>query len=153
MTQTPTDEGIVALDAPASLLGESPLWHPSEQVLYWCDIPGRALHRFDPTTARHDQWRFATDVACCAPMRDGGLLLAMRDGLWRFDARAAARHALIAHRRNHERTFNMANATRGALLGRTLRAAQLPVRAGTAVREHLTPWRATYSGQRPRMEP
>ena len=24
------------------------MWHPDEQVLYWCDIPGHKLHRFDP---------------------------------------------------------------------------------------------------------
>lgn len=31
-------------------LGECPLWHPDEQVLYWEDIEGRAIHRFDPVT-------------------------------------------------------------------------------------------------------
>jgi len=92
----PADERIDALDAPASLLGESPLWHPTEQVLYWCDIPGHALNRFDPSTSHHDRWQFDTDVASCAPMRDGGLLLAMRDGLWRFDARSGQRTALVA---------------------------------------------------------
>jgi sugar lactone lactonase YvrE len=93
---TAIDEGIVAIDAPPSLLGESPLWHPTEQVLYWCDIPGHALNRFDPATARHDRWDFATDVASCAPMRDGGLLLAMRDGLWRFDPATGQRQELAA---------------------------------------------------------
>lgn len=90
------EEGIVALDAPPSVLGESPLWHPTEQVLYWCDIPGRALNRFDPTTSRHDRWSFATEPASIAPMRDGGLLMAMRDGLWRFDTATAQRSPLAA---------------------------------------------------------
>jgi sugar lactone lactonase YvrE len=70
---------------PASLLGESPLWHPAEQVLYWCDIPGRKLNRFDPARGSHLEWAFDTDVACCAPLQDGGLLLALRRGLARFD--------------------------------------------------------------------
>lgn len=70
---------------PASLLGESPLWHPAEQVLYWCDIPGHALHRFDPKSGKHTQWPFDTDVACCVPLMEGGLLLALRTGLVRFD--------------------------------------------------------------------
>lgn len=96
MTASSADERIIALDAPASLLGESPLWHPIEQVLYWCDIPGHALNRFDPATSRHDRWLFDTDVASCAPMRDGALLLAMRDGLWRFDARSGERTALAS---------------------------------------------------------
>lgn len=71
---------------PPSLLGESPLWHVQEQVLYWCDIPGQRLHRFDPAGGAHRQWDFDTDVACCAPLHSGGLLLALRRGLVRFDA-------------------------------------------------------------------
>jgi len=70
---------------PPSLLGESPLWHPGEQLLYWCDIPGRKLNRFDPCNGAHCEWAFDTDVACCAPVRDGGLVLALRRGLVRFD--------------------------------------------------------------------
>jgi sugar lactone lactonase YvrE len=77
---------ISALEGvPPSLLGESPLWHPAEQVLYWCDIPGRALNRFDPRSGTHTLWPFDTDIACCAPLMDGGLLLALRTGLVRFD--------------------------------------------------------------------
>lgn len=72
---------------PPSLLGESPLWHPAEQVLYWCDIPGHKLNRFDPDTGAHREWAFETDVACCAPLLDGALLLALRSGLVRFDPR------------------------------------------------------------------
>jgi sugar lactone lactonase YvrE len=68
-----------------SLLGESPLWHPAEQVLYWCDIPGHRLNRFDPRNGHHEWWAFDTDVACCAPLMEGGLLLALRSGLVRFD--------------------------------------------------------------------
>jgi len=87
---------IIPIDAPASLLGESPLWHPHEQALYWCDIPGHALNRFDPSTARHQRWGFETDVASCSPMREGGLLLAMRDGLWHFDPSTGVRRELAA---------------------------------------------------------
>jgi sugar lactone lactonase YvrE len=75
----------------ASLLGESPLWHPREQVLYWCDIPGRRLQRWDPASGDLAHWPFDTDLACCAPMLDGGLLLGMRDGLWRFDTATGER--------------------------------------------------------------
>jgi sugar lactone lactonase YvrE len=81
---------------PPSLLGESPLWHPGEQVLYWCDIPGRALNRFDPRTGAHRQWPFDSDVACCAPLLDGGLLLALRSGLERFDPATGDRRTVLA---------------------------------------------------------
>ena len=56
-----------ALPVPRCIVGESPLWHPAEQALYWCDIVGRRLHRFDPATQTHRQWDFDSDVACCAP--------------------------------------------------------------------------------------
>ncbi len=76
---------IEALPVPPSILGESPFWHPDEQRLYWVDIPGRRLNAFDPHTRQHDQWAFDTEPGSCAPLLGGGLLIAMRDGLWRFD--------------------------------------------------------------------
>jgi sugar lactone lactonase YvrE len=69
---------------PASLLGESPVWHPDEQALWWCDIPGRALHHWHAASGEHRQWTFPCEPACCAPLLGGDWLLAMRDGLWRF---------------------------------------------------------------------
>jgi sugar lactone lactonase YvrE len=83
---------IGALPVPPALLGESPLWHPDEQALYWVDIPGRQLNCFDPASLRHAVWQFGTEPSCCAPLLGGGLLLAMRDGLWRFDTRSGERH-------------------------------------------------------------
>ncbi len=77
-------------------LGESPLWHPTEQLLYWCDIPAHRLYRLDPNTGYTRYWQFQADVACCAPMLDGGLLLAMRDGLWRFDVQTGQHTRLAA---------------------------------------------------------
>ncbi len=85
---------ITALPVRPSLLGESPLWHPDEQVLYWVDIPGLQLNRYNPVTGHHDEWHFTTEPACCAPLLGGGLLLGMRDGLWRFDTRTGERHRL-----------------------------------------------------------
>ena len=85
---------ITALPVPPSLLGESPLWHPDEQVLYWVDIPGLQLNRYNPVTGHHDEWHFTAEPACCAPLLGGGLLLGMRDGLWRFDTRTGERHRL-----------------------------------------------------------
>ena len=85
---------ITALPLPASLLGESPLWHPDEQVLYWVDIPGRLLNRWQAAGARHTQWPLDAEPGCCAALLGGGLLLAMRDGLWRFDVRTGRRSPL-----------------------------------------------------------
>lgn len=83
----------VAVAAPG-ILGESPMWHPREQALYWCDIAGRRLNRFDPRRDALVHWEFDTEPASCAPRVDGTLLLAMRDGLWGFDPRSGERHRL-----------------------------------------------------------
>ena len=82
---------ITALPVSPSLLGESPLWHPDEQALYWVDIPGHALHRWQPDGARHSRWPLPSEPGCCAAMLGGGLLLAQRDGLWRFDTASGQR--------------------------------------------------------------
>ena len=80
--------------AAASLLGESPVWHPGERALYYCDIAGHRLQRFDPQSGELRHWEFATDVACLAPRMNGTLLLAMRDGLWCFDPSSGARQGV-----------------------------------------------------------
>lgn len=83
-----------ALPVPPSVLGESPFWHPDEAALYWCDIPGRALNRWHPGRREHRRWDFETEPGSCAPMMGGRLLIAMRDGLWRFDPADGRRERL-----------------------------------------------------------
>lgn len=91
-----TQTDIQAVTPPA-LLSESPLWHPQEQALYYCDIPGHRLHRFDPASGATGTWQFETDVASCAPIAGSqDLLLAMRDGLWRFSPASGQRIPLAA---------------------------------------------------------
>jgi L-arabinonolactonase len=48
-------------------LGECPLWSTAEARLYWVDIDGRAVHRFDPATGIDEQ--------VGAPGRPGSLAL------------------------------------------------------------------------------
>jgi len=83
-----------ALPVPPALLGESPFWHPDEAALYWCDIPGKALHRWVPATAAHTQWAVDSEPASCAPLPGGDLLLACRDGLFRFSPQTGKRQRL-----------------------------------------------------------
>ena len=44
----------VIVPTPA-LLGECPVWSTRERVLYWEDIDGRTIHRYDPSTGVDDQ--------------------------------------------------------------------------------------------------
>ncbi|WP_374565111.1 SMP-30/gluconolactonase/LRE family protein [Ideonella sp.] len=82
------------LPVPPSLLGESPFWLPGEAALYWCDIPGKRLNRYAPASGAHRTWDFACEPCSAAPLLGGGLLLAMRDGLWRFDPATGERRLL-----------------------------------------------------------
>jgi sugar lactone lactonase YvrE len=71
-------------------LGESPFWHPMEQCLYWVDIPGRRVARvqLDGLQLRGavEHWPLAQEPGCIAPVQGGGLVLALRSGI--FLARA-----------------------------------------------------------------
>lgn len=67
-------------------LGESPFWHPLERSLYWIDIPGRAVLRTRGeigTAPVVERWSLPADPGCIAPARRGGLVIALRDGIYR----------------------------------------------------------------------
>lgn len=85
-----------ALPVAPALLGESPFWHPDEGALVWCDIPGKALHRWHAATGDHQSWSFDTEPGCCAPIPGGAWLVAFRDGLFRFDPVSGERQRLAA---------------------------------------------------------
>jgi len=72
----------VAVSEPDQL-GESPFWHPQEQRLYWVDIPGMRVHRWDPAGGAREQWQLEQEPGCIAPAAGGGLVLALRDGIYR----------------------------------------------------------------------
>jgi sugar lactone lactonase YvrE len=66
-------------------LGESPVWCPREQALYWVDVRRPALHRLDHPTGHVDSWPMPELVGSLALREGGGVLLAMRSGLSLFD--------------------------------------------------------------------
>ena len=37
-------------------LGEGPIWSAAEQALYWVDILGSTVNRFDPASGGHASW-------------------------------------------------------------------------------------------------
>ncbi len=60
--------------------GENPLWHPMERRLYWTDIPGGRLFRYDPATHTHEQCYQGRPVGGFTIQADGSLLLFMDRG-------------------------------------------------------------------------
>ncbi|HSW19732.1 MAG TPA: SMP-30/gluconolactonase/LRE family protein [Ramlibacter sp.] len=72
-----------AWPAPPDALGESPFWHPHEQRLYWVDVPGRRLRRASADGADAQAWDMPSEPGCIAPAASGGLVVALRDGIYR----------------------------------------------------------------------
>lgn len=64
-------------------LGESPFWHPTEQQLYWVDIPGKAILRANVYMGFVQRWDMPSEPGCIAPAAKGGLVIALRDGVFR----------------------------------------------------------------------
>lgn len=75
------------LVAQPSELGESPFWHPAEQLLYWVDIAGKKIKRSNVFMGTVESWTMAAphdlEPGCIAPARSGGLVIALRDGIYR----------------------------------------------------------------------
>jgi len=61
-------------------IGENPLWHPLEHRLYWTDITGGRLFRYDPATGKHEQCYSGPPVGGFTIQADGTLLLFMARG-------------------------------------------------------------------------
>jgi len=64
-------------------LGESPFWHSHEQQLYWVDIPGKALLRANVYMGTVQRWDMPSEPGCIAPAASGGLVVALRHGVFR----------------------------------------------------------------------
>lgn len=64
-------------------LGESPFWHPQEQMLYWVDISGKQILRANIYMRTVESWAMPSEPGCMAPARNGGLVIALRDGVYR----------------------------------------------------------------------
>jgi sugar lactone lactonase YvrE len=64
-------------------LGESPFWHPQEQRLYWVDIAGKKILRASATGDTVQCWDMPSEPGCIAPARTGGLVIALRHGVFR----------------------------------------------------------------------
>ena len=73
MTLSSPSDATATLVLPArAQLGECPLWSVAEARLYWEDIDGRAVHRFDPETG--------VNVSRALPGRPGSMALTPTPG-------------------------------------------------------------------------
>ncbi|MDB5883090.1 MAG: hypothetical protein JWP43_2968 [Ramlibacter sp.] len=97
-------------------VGESPFWHPQERMLYWVDIPARQVRRADPGTGDVESWAMPSEPGCIAPVAGGGLVIALRDGVYR--ARSWGGPLALVVRFNHDPATTRANDGKADPVGR-----------------------------------
>ena len=66
-------------------LGEGPLWHPTEQVLYWLDILQGCLHRFDPRSGDHQVIDLGMITSAMGVRASGGFVMSTKKGFAFWD--------------------------------------------------------------------
>ena len=91
-------------------VGESPVWDVAAQALYWVDIEGRHIHRFDWASQTQKTWDTPERVGCIALSARGGLVAAMETGIFAVEllsppAIATVRLVTVRHPRANMR-FN-----------------------------------------------
>ncbi len=67
-----------------NLLGEGPVWCSRDRVLWWVDIIGREILRFDAGTAILDRWPTEMRPCCLAVREAGGLIVGFDKGFGLF---------------------------------------------------------------------
>jgi len=68
-----------------ALLGEGPVWDRRAGNLYWVDIEGFAVHRYDPETRNHKIIDVGQYVGSVAIRKSGGLIAALKSGFASLD--------------------------------------------------------------------
>ena len=97
-------------------LGESPFWHPQEQMLYWVDISGKQVLRANIYMGSVETWDLPSEPGCIAPAVSGGLVLALRDGVYRATAWGGPLTLLV--KLDYTPTYHRANDGKCDALGR-----------------------------------
>lgn len=79
-----------AVSAAEDRLGESPQWDAAAGLLWWVDFYGPTLRCLDPASGARRDWRLPGSAVGSVVLAEGGLLLALDQGLCRFDPMSGA---------------------------------------------------------------
>jgi L-arabinonolactonase len=74
--------------------GECPVWSAEEKRLYWIDIDGPSVNRFDPATGKNETCPLTEQIGSFALRERGGLLIATRSGFHFLDFGTGARRSI-----------------------------------------------------------
>jgi xylono-1,5-lactonase len=92
------------------------VWSYDEAALWFVDIKGCAIHRFQPESGAHKTWTTPSPIGWILPVASGGWMVGLKSGLHWFDA-ATGQFSLYADVENHLPNNRLNDAT-SALDGR-----------------------------------
>jgi sugar lactone lactonase YvrE len=68
-----------------ALLGEGPCWDDRSGMLFWIDILGRKILRYDPVRQTTESYAVSQPIGFIGLCAKQGLICALQDGLYRFN--------------------------------------------------------------------
>lgn len=68
-------------------LGEGPVWSTREQAVWFVDIKGQRIHRYNERSGEQRSWPAPEEIGFVAPVADGSFIAGLKSGLHRFDPR------------------------------------------------------------------
>lgn len=80
-----TDPRVSLFRAVPAILGEGAVWHPQRQSLFWVDILGRKIHETSLDSRSTLSRPVPQFIGALAPTRRGDLIVALQDGIHRYD--------------------------------------------------------------------
>jgi sugar lactone lactonase YvrE len=81
---------------PHDVLGEGAHWDVQDQALYWVDIVGRGVMRHQPDSGAFRSWSMPSVCSAAIPATRGGLVVALRDGVFRLDPESGTTTAHVS---------------------------------------------------------
>ena len=76
---------ITQIETQRCIIGEGPVWDVAEQALYFIDILGRKVLRFDPATGETQDWDVPDVIGSMAIRANGGAVVALATGVHTLD--------------------------------------------------------------------
>lgn len=87
--------GPVCVLRSACELGEGPVWRAADKAVWFVDIKGLRIHRYEPESGAAFSWQAPAQPGFIAPLQVGGWIAGLKTGLHRFDP-ASGRFDLMA---------------------------------------------------------
>lgn len=69
-------------------IGESPIWIPEENSIYWCDTEGYKIYKYDVTTEKHHIYNVVMPVRALSKREKEGWLIVTSEGFGYWDTKS-----------------------------------------------------------------